>query len=93
MTPSTDWGVRARDLLGERGIAVDENAAERATTTAALLAAAMRVCDQHGDSRAARDEMRTDCLALPPHLQVDLLDHFRKADHLPCQSRNTENLK
>ena len=45
-------------------------------TTAALIAAAMRVCDQHGDNEAAREEMRQDCLKLPPHLQQDLLRHF-----------------
>ena len=42
----------------------------------ALIAAAMRVCDQHNDSEAAREEMRHECLKLPPHLQQDLLNHF-----------------
>lgn len=45
-------------------------------TTAALIEAAMRRCDQFKDSEAAREEMRQDCLKLPPHLQQDLLDHF-----------------
>ena len=38
-------------------------------TTEKLLAAAMRVCDQHGDNAAACEEMRQQCLALPPHLR------------------------
>jgi hypothetical protein len=41
-----------------------------------LLHAAMKVCDRHGDNDTARQEMRDQCLALPPHLQVDLLKHF-----------------
>ncbi|RYE41610.1 MAG: hypothetical protein EOP24_36155 [Hyphomicrobiales bacterium] len=50
---------------------------DSATLEADLLHAAIRVCDRHGDGQAARDEMRADCLALPAHLQADLLDHFR----------------
>lgn len=45
-------------------------------TTAALLVAASRVCDLHGDGPEARLAMRGDCLALPAHLHADLLDHF-----------------
>ena len=41
-----------------------------------LIAAAMKVCDRYGDSEAAREEMRQQCLELPPHLQADLLEHF-----------------
>lgn len=44
--------------------------------TSQLLNAAMRVCDRYNDSEAAREEMRLDCLSLPPHLQQDLLDYF-----------------
>lgn len=43
---------------------------------APLLAAAMRVCNRWNDSPAARDQMRQDVLATPPHLRQDLLDHF-----------------
>lgn len=49
--------------------------------TADLLSEAMRVCDRHGDSDAKRQEMRDKCLALPPHLQADLLEHFRGVRH------------
>jgi len=42
-----------------------------------LIAAAMKVCDRHGDNQAAREEMRRDVLATPPHLRQDLLDHLR----------------
>ena len=51
--------------------------AEARTTTTALIATAMKVCDRHGDSEAARQEMRQQCLGLPPHLQSDLLEHFQ----------------
>ena len=47
-----------------------------------LLACAMQVCDYHGDSDAARDAMRTDVLALAPHLRADLLAHFQQAYQL-----------
>lgn len=50
---------------------------EARKTTTALIKAAMLACDHHNDSDAAREEMRQDCLATPPHLQADLLDHFR----------------
>ena len=36
-------------------------------TTDRLIHAAMHVCDRHGDNDAARQEMRDQCLALPPH--------------------------
>ena len=42
-----------------------------------LIAAAMRRCDQFNDGEAARQEMRQQCLELPPHLQADLLQHFQ----------------
>lgn len=45
--------------------------------TADLIQAAMRVCDGHGDNEVQREEMRRDCLRLPPELQADLLAHFR----------------
>ncbi|MBL8339522.1 MAG: hypothetical protein JNM97_22340 [Rhodoferax sp.] len=50
-------------------------------TTERLLVAAMKVCDQHGDNDAARQDMREQCLELPPHLQADLLEHFTGKRH------------
>lgn len=47
-------------------------------TTERLLAAAMLVCDHHGDDETARRAMRAECMALPAHLQADLLEHFRE---------------
>lgn len=41
-----------------------------------LLKASMRACDHHGDSQAARQQMRDECLALPADVQADLLNHF-----------------
>lgn len=48
------------------------------STTAELLKAAQLACDYHHDSEAARQQMRDECLALPPRLQADLLEHFRQ---------------
>lgn len=45
-------------------------------TLKALLEAAMRRCDQFNDSDQARQEMRDQVLATPPHLRQDLLGHF-----------------
>lgn len=47
--------------------------------TAELIEAAMVACDHHQDSEAAREQMREQCLALPPHLQADLIEHFRQS--------------
>jgi hypothetical protein len=46
---------------------------------AELIAAAMRRCDQFGDDEAKRAQMRSDCLETPPHLQADLLQHFKES--------------
>jgi hypothetical protein len=43
-----------------------------------LIEAAMRACDHFGDGNEAREQMRADCEATPPHLRSDLLDHFRQ---------------
>lgn len=51
---------------------------DASTTAAALIDAAMRACDRHGDDEHAREQMRADCLATPPHQRADLLDHFQK---------------
>lgn len=51
--------------------------AECRATSDAVIAAAMRVCDLHGDSPEARAEMVKQCQEVPPHLQADLLAHFR----------------
>lgn len=45
-------------------------------TTAAVMEAAMKVCDRYGDSPAAREEMRQQVLETPPHLRPNLRDHF-----------------
>lgn len=42
-----------------------------------LIAAAMKRCDQFSDNDEARNQMRRDCMALPPHLQADLLQLFQ----------------
>jgi hypothetical protein len=52
---------------------------ETSQITAQLIAAAMRRCDQFGDDEAKRAQMRSDCLETPPHLQADLLQHFKES--------------
>ena len=59
------------------GLADIADGIEAQQLAANLVQAAMRVCDRHGDDEAARQEMREQCLALPMHLQADLLEHFR----------------
>lgn len=56
-------------------VAIFENCA----LAAELIEAAMVACDHHHDSEAARQQMRDECLALPPHMRADLLDHFQRA--------------
>lgn len=51
---------------------------ESSRITHQLLLAAMRACDHWGDTLQAREQMRQDCLNTPPHLRVDLLEHFKK---------------
>jgi len=47
-------------------------------TTYALIESAMRACDHFNDGPAARQQMRADCEATPPHLVADLLAHFKQ---------------
>lgn len=52
---------------------------EAHATTEALLELAARACDHWGDSPAARQQMRQDIEATPPHLRHDLLQHLQAA--------------
>lgn len=47
--------------------------------TAQVIAAAMRACDEHGDSEQARAQMRADIEATPIDQRADLLAHFQQA--------------
>ena len=53
---------------------------EAGTVAARLMVAAMRICDRHADSDAARADMVADILAIPPHQHSDLLDHFNSTN-------------
>lgn len=66
-----------RDLVLAHKQALIALLVEAHTTTTALIAAAMRRCEQFNDGPSAREQMRQDCLALPTHLQADLLEHFQ----------------
>lgn len=73
-----------RELLLTNKPALIEFLVAAHVTSVALIEAAMKVCDQHGDGDVARAEMRSQCLDLPTHLQADLLDHFNgKPVNLP----------
>lgn len=65
------------DVIANKAELVDFLQAARATA-AELLKAALLACDHWGDSEAARQQMRDECLALPPHLQAGLIEHFRQ---------------
>lgn len=56
----------------------DEEGAWAAAEVGKLLAAAMRACDHHNDSAAAREQMVKDCLDTPPELRQELLTHFER---------------
>ena len=58
-------------------------------TTTNLIEAAMRVCDFHGDNASSREAMRLDCLAVPAHLRLDLLEHFQAAYPQPSNLNKT----
>ena len=58
-------------------------------TTTALIAAAMHVCDLYGDNASKREAMRLDCLTVPAHLRLDLLEHFQAAYPQPSNLNKT----
>ncbi|WP_423460390.1 hypothetical protein [Ottowia sp. VDI28] len=43
-----------------------------------LIEAAMRACNHYNDSEAAREQMRIECLEIPPDQRAGLLDYFRR---------------
>lgn len=52
---------------------------DAAPTLRDLLTAAERACEHWGDGPEARRVMRADCLATPPHLRADLIQHFQES--------------
>lgn len=62
-----------------------ERLLESSDLTARLLRAAMHRCDQFNDSDKAREEMRQDVLATPPHLRQDLLEHLMETQKKESQ--------
>lgn len=76
VSPSSTLHPNLRELIRANKPEIVNLLAESRVTTATLIEAAMRVCDQYNDSEAAREDMRRDILDTPPHLHQDLLDHF-----------------
>lgn len=66
-----------RQIIKANKPALIEFLLQTSAITDAVIAAAMRVCDRHGDNAAARQQMLQDVQAVPPHQQQDLLDHFQ----------------
>ena len=71
------WLSAAQEMV--RRIANPATPEEHALVTFQLLNAAMRVCENYGDSEVAREAMRVQCLEVPEHLHAELLEHFRFA--------------
>jgi hypothetical protein len=69
-------------ILTNKSILIDYLVSARITSDA-LIEAAMTVCVRHGDSEAACQEMREQCMNLSPKLQADLLKHFRGIGYSP----------
>ena len=76
VSPASTLDDTQRKLLRANKAAIVAALREANSITIDLIAAAMRVCDHHRDSEAARADMRRQCLATPAHLQADLLDYF-----------------
>lgn len=70
-------GFLERDALPEFGAGMSRCGAEHLMSE--LLTAAMRCCDSHGDGSDAREEMRRQCMEMPPSLRGDLLLFLRRA--------------
>lgn len=77
--PAGRLSQHQRAIVLENKPALVEFLREVDATTTALTEAAMRVCDFHGDNASSREAMRLDCLAVPAHLRLDLLEHFQAA--------------
>lgn len=76
--PAGRLTVEQRALVLENKAALVAFLVASRKTTTALVRAAMRACDHHGDGAEAREQMRRECLATPPDQQADLLSHFNQ---------------
>ena len=76
VAPANRLTQQQRDFIKANKPALIDFLVSTQEITIAAIAAAMSRCDQFGDNAAAREQMRLDVLAVPPHLHADLLDHF-----------------
>ena len=83
VVPAGKLSAEQRALVMGHKIQLIAFLADTRETTARLIAAAMKACDHHQDSDAAREQMRLDCLNTPQHLRADLLDHFTQIYETP----------
>ncbi|MEI2812287.1 MAG: hypothetical protein V9E91_00285, partial [Burkholderiaceae bacterium] len=77
--PAGKLSQHQRALILANKPAIVEFLREVDAATTALIEATMHVCDLYGDNESKREAMRLDSLAVPPHLRLDLLEHFQAA--------------
>lgn len=87
--PAGRLSQHQRAIVLENKPALVEFLREVDATTTALTEAALRACDFHGDNETMREAMRLDCLAVPAHLRLDLLEHFQAAYPQPTNLNTT----
>lgn len=74
--PDSEWYATPTESVEAKSCVPQYGALTAHRVEKKLIEAAMRRCDEFGDGEDARREMREQCLSLPPHLQIDLLEHF-----------------
>lgn len=75
--PANRLTPEQRQIIKANKPALIEFLVQTSAITDQVIKAAMARCDQFNDNAAAREQMRLDVLAVPPHQQQDLLDHFQ----------------
>ena len=75
--PAGKLSQHQRAMVIENKPALVQFLREVDASTTALIEAAMHVCDFYCDDEPNREAMRLDCLTVPAHLRLDLLEHFQ----------------
>ena len=58
-------------------------------TAAELVKVSMRACVHYQDCPEAVEQMRLDCMAIPPHQRACLLDHFTTKYPIATKAKDT----
>lgn len=101
--PATENSKNGPEIATIAGIASSQRIApaandvhERAAVAVReLIEAAMLACDYWGDDQAAREQMRRDCMGVPPEQRAELRDLFLREydDGLFKQGENRDDDK